>query len=690
MSVKIINVLKDDSFNDILEIFRQSSASEVILVLPRIGKLFRHEDHFAAFASEAQQAAKVVSVLTSNPQTALLARKFGFTVMASGTSKTAKPARTSRALKTPAKTAKLVTAPPPGDFGIPDFNDEADLGDVPLTSDQTQGSESEDVDDADPLRNMHIEDEEGNIVDEDADGQVDEPKDQDLTIGDDAASFVTTGTARPTATLAGAPKVAPRRVPKASDIDGVRLGMPSRTLSPSPKTERAAAVPIQKNDMREQGKANDRIDYIDTVWRGMNAKMSGRTPASSQGAPSFLRRTFSDTARMATSGAMPKRIALTMVSAAAIVLLGVVYLMTGSARVALVPVGKTVDTQITVQAADIYTSIDDAFAKIPGQLIEVSKTAQDTVNASGQRDVASKARGKITVYNEYSSSPQALITNTRFSSSDGKIFRTLQSITVPGSTVKAGVTVPGKITVDVVADAPGSEYNIPAGNFIIMAFKERGDTNKVATFYGKSEAAMTGGASGPSVVVTKGDYDSAKASATEAVREQIAAALQAQGADLQVIDGDTITMGDIVSTANPDDAAASVTVTATGTIRTVAFRKQDLSNLIASTILKKERLVVLPDQLELTFSDIAFKSDLGTLVFTVSVKGKGYAPVDTEAIVRDIAGKNATSIRDYFRDREGVESATVTLSPFWVRSVPTKTSKISIDVIYSGAAQEGR
>ncbi len=690
MSVKIINVLKDDSFNDILEIFRQSSAPEVILVLPRVGKLFRHEDHFAAFASEAQQAAKIVSVLTSNPQTALLAHKFGFTVMASGASKTAKPARPAKALKAPAKVATLATAPPPGDFGIPDFNDEADLGDVPLTSDQTQGSEPEDTEEADPLRNMHIEDDEGNIVDENADGEADEPKDQDLTVGDDAASLVTAGASHLTATLAGAPKISSRRVPKASDIDGVRLGMVPRTLTPAPKTERPAAVPIQKNDIREQGKASDGVDYIDTVWRGMNTKVASRPPLSSPSAPSFLRRTFSDTARIATSGAMPKRIALTMVGAAAIVLLSVVYLMTGSARVALVPVGKTVDTQITVQAADIYTSIDDAFAKIPGQLIEVSKTAQDTVSASGQRDVASKARGKITVYNEYSSSPQALITNTRFSSTGGKVFRTLQSITVPGSTVKAGVTVPGKITVDVVADAPGTEYNIPAGNFIIMAFQEKGDTNKVATFYGKSEAAMTGGASGPSVVVTQGDYDSAKAAATEAVREQIAAALAAQGADLQVIDADNIVMGDVVSTANPDDAASSVTVTATGTIRTVAFRKQDLSDLIASTILKKERLVVLPDQLELSFSDISFKSDLGTLVFTVSVKGKGYAPVDTETIVRDIAGKNATSIRDYFRDREGVESATVTLSPFWVRSVPTKTSKITIEVMYSGAAQESR
>ena len=41
----------------------------------------------------------------------------------------------------------------------------------------------------------------------------------------------------------------------------------------------------------------------------------------------------------------------------------------------------------------------------------------------------------------------------------------------------------------------------------------------------------------------------------------------------------------------------------------------------AGTMLKKERLVVMPDQLELAYRDLAFKSDLGMLVFTVSVKG---------------------------------------------------------------------
>jgi|GEM_PF-2424802 len=662
MSVKIINVLKDDSFNDILELFRQSSATEVILVLPRVGKLFHHEDHFAAFSSEAKQGGKVISVLTSNPQTALLAKKFGFVVMASGASKT-KPA--GKAKSPSKKIATLATAPPPGDFSIPDFNDSADLGDVPLTSDQTQGSDPADTDDVDPLRNMHIEDEKGNIVDE----------------NEDSASFV--------ASLTATAKVSPRRMPLASDVDGVRLGMQAKNLSPASKSEKPASVPVQKGLSSDDVALGAGSDYIDTVWRGLKNRSSGR-PLSVAATPSFFKRTWSSTARIASGASMPKRVALTLVVSAAIVLGSVVYLMTGKAHVALVPVSKAVDIQIIVQASDVFTAVDDAFAKIPGQLLDVSKTAEHMVTATGTRDVASKARGKITVYNEYSSSPQTLVTNTRFGSSTGKVYRTLQSVVIPGSTVSASKTVAGTLTVDVIADAPGTEYNIPAGKFIIVAFQEKGDTNKVQSFYGVSDAAMTGGASGPSVVVTQANYDAAKNAATSAVQTELSAALFALGADLQVLEANKSSITSVTSSANPDDAAQSVTVTVVGGIKTIAFRKKDLQDLIAGAILKKEHLVVNPEQLQLSFSDVAFKADIGTLLFTVSIQGKGYSPINTETIQRDIAGKSAPDIRDYFRNKEGVESATVSLSPFWVRSVPSNIGKIDVQLLFNGTSEGSR
>ena len=44
-STKIINVLKDDSFQEILDLFKGTSAEEVIFVLPKSARAFKKEEH---------------------------------------------------------------------------------------------------------------------------------------------------------------------------------------------------------------------------------------------------------------------------------------------------------------------------------------------------------------------------------------------------------------------------------------------------------------------------------------------------------------------------------------------------------------------------------------------------------------------------------------------------------------------
>ncbi len=569
MGVKIINVLKDDSFNDILELFRQAPAGEVILVLPRVCKLFRKEDHFAAFAAEATQGNKTISVLTANPDIAHSARTFGFAVIPTAPAKTR-----STAVASKKKTAALATQPPPADPDTMDFNDTAPASDAenntPRTSDET-------MDDATP------------------------------------------------------------------------------------------AEPVITEPAAE-------LDYIEAMWRDKTGKQALSTPAASF--------TFSRAARIARSTALSKRITLGILGATIIVFGAAVYILTGSAHVTLTPVSTPLNTQITVQASDVFSSIDDTFAKIPGQLLEVSKTASNTIAATGERDVASKARGTITVYNEYSSSPQTLVATTRFKSADGKIFRTLQTITVPGSTVKSGTMLPGTTAVQVVADKPGTDYNIPAGSFVIAAFQEKGDAEKAEKFYGKSTAPMSGGASGPSAVVTQENYDTAKDAAIATVKDLVRAAIEAQGPTLTVLNADALEMKTPESTARPDDAASDVTVTVEGKLKTIGFRKTDLLELISKIVLNKEHLVVLPETIKLSYQDIAFRADLGVLTFTVSIEGTGYAPIDTVAVKNDIIGKNQQQIREYFNGREGVLSAMITLSPFWVRSVPQDPKDTAIDILY--------
>jgi len=683
--IKIINVLKDDTLAEILELFRQAPAGEVIFVLPKNSKVFKKEDHFAAFASEAANSGKTISILASSPGVAAMARAFKFNVMSSGKAK---------------KEAKLASAPPPADDDIQDTSEDAWDKDsrVVTTADESMDTGASADDDETP-EGFHIEDSDGPVdVDADGDGATDEPTAKDLTYGDDA-DLTAAGPAAPVATLA-AVKPKPR-----SSVDGVRT---ARKAAPAPD-DGSIDIPVSRGpapdeEMMEpeparapapvpaRSEAAADLDYIDAVWR---QKAAAQQPTDSPVAPRDVRPSRWGFIRFFHLPSLPpggsvlasKRMVTGALVLAVLLLGAAVYLTAGSAAVTITPQSTDLDMQLTVQASDAFGSVDAAFKKIPGQLFEVSKSASAEAAASGQREVASKARVHITVANEYSSTPQTLVATTRFATPDGLVFRTLSTVNVPGSTVKEGKPVAGTAVVEAIADKPGEAYNVPAGKWTIVAFTERGDTERAAKIYGTSSEPASGGASGPSKVVTQEDYDEARTEAVGKVTTQIKEAFAAQQTGLRILDEAEPVLGEVTATARADDAADKTVVTASGTLRTVAFRQSDLETLIRDAVLSEKRLVVVPSQLTLTFGDATFKDDAGVLSFSVSIKGPGYAPVDAGAIRNDIKGRNALQVQDYFRDREEVHSATVSLRPFWVRRIPQADNRIDIRVLWEAPKQ---
>src|SRR3989344_2413435 len=86
-STKIINVLKDDKFEELLDIVKDTDASEVVFVLPKQARAFKLEGHFVVLADEAKDSGKSVSFLCSNPEINELAKKYKFDVLSTKTDK---------------------------------------------------------------------------------------------------------------------------------------------------------------------------------------------------------------------------------------------------------------------------------------------------------------------------------------------------------------------------------------------------------------------------------------------------------------------------------------------------------------------------------------------------------------------------------------------------------------------------
>ena len=83
MPTKIINILQDDNFENILRIFQETPANEVIFVLPRKHQALSNDDHFYILSEAASEQGKNVMILTSNSDVSDLALKYNIGVLTS-------------------------------------------------------------------------------------------------------------------------------------------------------------------------------------------------------------------------------------------------------------------------------------------------------------------------------------------------------------------------------------------------------------------------------------------------------------------------------------------------------------------------------------------------------------------------------------------------------------------------------
>ena len=441
--------------------------------------------------------------------------------------------------------------------------------------------------------------------------------------------------------------------------------------------ERPAKIEIKKTIPKRQFSQDTlektAIDEIQNVWqrrqpivkKPLSFPISRRTPSFSWFFSNLFKKTF------------------LLYGLAVVVIFGLVlYISMGKAEINIKPRAHSLDLTIKVTASCEFTDVDHELKRIPGQLLSVDKKVEEIFPATGEKDVVQKARGRITVYNEYGTSPQILIATTRFESENGLIFRTLKTITVPGTTVKNGQITPGSIDVEVIADKAGDIYNIGSSKFTIPAFKEKGDMDRHDKFYGRSGEAMKGGIVGKAKVVTELDYINAKKEVQEKIITEAEQDLKNKASGLKILSLPKPEVRELISSAQVDEAADSFTVSGMIQISTVGFKESDLDSMLASYIQSINDVKVLFEKLELKFENEKFNEKDKIIEFNVLVKGFVYSKIDEEKIAKDLMGKGEDEIREYIKTIENISSAKVILSPFWIWKVPNDKNKINIKTEY--------
>jgi len=339
----------------------------------------------------------------------------------------------------------------------------------------------------------------------------------------------------------------------------------------------------------------------------------------------------------------------------------------------------TFETKATIDSEG--KNIDVSNKVIPGKTIVVEKTVSEEFPSSGKILKEKKAEGIIRVYNAYSTSSQALVSNTRFISAEGKLFRSLEKVTIPGGKYEGGKLVPGELDVKVVADQSGPEYNITATTFSIPGFA---GTAKYTKFYGKSSENMTGGLREKVPQVTQDDlYLAQKTLEERALKESDTALKEKISSDPLLVLLKEAQASEILETfslARPKEELEKFNFQVKAKSEALVFNTKDVENFIKDFILSQipESKKLHQESLKTNYLPETINLKTGKIILSLKAEAKIYSDINQTDLKRNLGRKSLAEAKIFLENQPHVTKTQVRFWPFWVKKVPEDADKIEI------------
>lgn len=336
-------------------------------------------------------------------------------------------------------------------------------------------------------------------------------------------------------------------------------------------------------------------------------------------------------------------------------------------RLAAPPTELIADTAIT--------SVDVPRHRLPGMRVEVERRATGEFTSSGTKFFQDRARGTVSIYNSFSSSPQPLVANTRLQDANGKIFRLTSAVVVPGARVEGGKISPTSIQAAVLADEPGDSYNIGPAEFRIPGFR---GTARYDGFSARSDEAFLGGFEGQARTVTATDLSQASQELTKRLVEEIVAELKSKipsDADFILPDGGREV--EVLAVEGPGVGARfeRFSMEVTGRGKMVIVRRAHALEALKGLLVKPGSGGLEPTVASES-SDIGFSQGrstaAGELRFVTGGTLAYWFKPELDELLATLRTSTPRKAEAYLRSREEIASFTVRRFPRWLWFIPAE------------------
>jgi hypothetical protein len=312
---------------------------------------------------------------------------------------------------------------------------------------------------------------------------------------------------------------------------------------------------------------------------------------------------------------------------------------------------------------------DTANLIIPSRIVELSDTLNYTVQTTGTKSMPGekKAQGKVIIYNEFSNESQSLVATTRLQTEDGKIFRLVKAITVPGMSNENN---PGSVEADVVADQGGDAYNIGPSDFKIPGFQ---GSPKYDKFYAKSADSMSGGGGEGSgiKIISQQDLDSAKKNAEKQIRNNLIEKVKSGLAEGETLldEASQINIAQSKTTAKANQTVDSFNYDVQASIKSIVFSENDVKTLFAETKSKEQ---IPSSDITISYNQSSVNFENGSILIEAHGKFENKYQIDSDDLKNKLLGKNAEEVKNIMSNYSQIQSIDL---QFWPQLITSKIPK---------------
>jgi hypothetical protein len=324
-----------------------------------------------------------------------------------------------------------------------------------------------------------------------------------------------------------------------------------------------------------------------------------------------------------------------------------------------------------------------ADAPIDFELMIVPDTRSEEITFIEPKEVSLKAKGEVTLYNEYSTKGEKLTAGTFLADPNGKAYKIDKSITIPGYTLVNKKIIPGQISVPITAFLPGQSYNGDLTDFTITAFK---NTAKYKKIYGKSKTPLSGGAEGTAYTLGPEETGRLNAIASSSFKAALLKKAYAEIPKGYILYPNALTFSYHVDT-DVLSPTPNAKIPITGTISALLLAEDDLRIALAKNLIPgissgelNEIEILGLDKLSLDFVETAqvINKDTDKVSFTLTGPLSLLWHPDIDVLKRKILGIQKKDIEAIFKSDPGITSAIVKIFPPWQSHLPEDETKIHL------------